>query len=214
MPKDSYVSINDNIKYTLSEYLKVTSFTPSLVKQLKQKKVEIAKSPDNLVTIISWGSWENKVLQSYSSMIQYKNGNHFVVKLLFNAIDSGDSGPRYLQVIKPKNNSKNIYIGIYHVMYSAQALGQGFKGFNFHDDTIDDQVPIVNYKNSMSNIVEINYSYFDYLKIGRHDIYFDNMTNNICVPIVRDNDIITSRYDCYKFNGRFFAKVSKRSLNN
>ena len=67
---------NDKARDLLLGYLTSYSISKSLLIQLKKEGVEIVKSKDNKLSIVSWSTWENGVKQYYSSATQYRNNNN------------------------------------------------------------------------------------------------------------------------------------------
>jgi hypothetical protein len=193
-----------------SKLIDYTDNFPKTIKfafdSLKKAGVSIATSADGLFRIYSWDNEQGGTMYDYDALIQYQFGTT-VRSRNYGPTAEGDPGSLYPKIYTLSANNKVYYLVTLYYHGSAKDRQEAIKVFSIENQNINDSVRLIKTHSGMHNTLSCNFDIFA-SKID-HELYYDEATKTIFIPLVNGNYGITDKWIKYHFTGSYFEKVEE-----
>lgn len=189
------------IKYASANPKSITSEFENFADQ----DIRIITSDDKLFKIYSWNTNLGGTMHNYASIIQYKSGDKLIV------LDQDDESPLYFDIITVNGaNNQTYYLAISNSMFSTKDGMQSVKGFIIDNGKLDTNIKLFKTKTTILNNINVNYDFFSVLDHQERPIRlikYDQRSQILMIPIVRENGEVTKKYLNYQFDGNQFVYI-------
>jgi len=209
-PTDSLDKENDIFQRKLLSY---TAKQPATLtydfKELQKEHLTIASSADKKFRIYSWDTWLGGTMHNFENVYQFQTGNKVSSKSLSEKRQDGEPESWFSDIFTLGINSRKIYIGYFHAIYSSSSVYQGIKLFDLTNNRLNDEVRLIKTKTGLKNELGFEFDFFSVVDRKERPvklIYFDNSTKTIKIPVVTSKRKVTNKFLTYKFTGQFFEK--------
>ncbi|MBL7718515.1 MAG: hypothetical protein JNL72_06755 [Flavipsychrobacter sp.] len=170
----------------------------------------ILTSDDRKFRIYCWDTRTGGTMRFFNSVAQYST-NTGAATMTFNDIASGDIGVWYPKLHTITTQTRGtIYLAHTRAIASSRDVADGISAYAIADDgRLNDS--IVAFKTATKNLNDISYSYDYHSNIDdstgaqRNTLRLSEDKRTLYVPIVGDNEQVTSRSLVYKFDGDYFV---------
>jgi hypothetical protein len=182
---------------------------------LRKQDISIVTSSDGLFRIYSWDHGVESKNEENITVVQYKSGRSVYSCIMpdFGEWEDASSYDWYTYISTFKVHGKTYYLGSIHDIIDNRQRYEGLKIFAIENGKLNANINLI--KGDSDMVGELGFMYDVFLTdttitsrcLTNHRIVFDNKTNDIIVPIVKDDAIVTSLNERYHFNGKYFEKV-------
>lgn len=218
--KDEHDSIgmaNNRFEKTL---LKYTSSNPATInynfKGLITNGLNIQTSQDGLFRIYSWDDMSGGTMRYFRNIFQYKTGDKTYSKTLqlnTQEDDMPDMGCIYTSLNQVTISGKNYYIGINIAIGSSALYLYTIKIFSINNGKLNDKAKLIMTRTGLHN--ELSYEVDWSSGSNRNSTLdrdianadYDAKNNIISIPLIQEDEKVTTKKIRYKFNGQYFVKM-------
>lgn len=205
---------NSGIKSALTKYGKRADILAYKFPNLGNK-MYVATSPDRNLRIYSWDHQDGGTMHNYDNVFQYKAKNGKVYTWSDPSETEGDAGAYYHQMFQTDTPSGPIYLGVSTFVGSTSLRGSSINAFRINGDKLDEP-KVIKTRSGLTNSVSFAYDFFNLLdkKSGPSTLFsYDETKKSFRFPIVVEDSKtpqgrVTNRYITYRFDGKYFVKVS------
>ena len=210
---DSLEKANDQFEELL---LTLTSKNPQTLnykfKSLIDSGLIISTSTDGNFRIYGWDTWTGGTMHFFRNVFQFKaNGKIFSKTLNNYKEDDGDPDCLYYEVNQVTSNNKNFYLAFSSKIFSTGSSYQNVKVFSIDNTKLNDNAKLIKTKTGIKNQLGFEVDLASKSNIGKevpnYFIVYDKRNKVITIPVILDNNQVTSKKVRYKFNGTYFEKL-------
>jgi hypothetical protein len=182
-------------------------------KKLSDKYVSVLTSSDSLFRIYSWDNDQGGTCRSYTTIIQFKDGKGVSV-VMYPKRRSQVPDALFYDLLTVKTDSNTFYVVAQHIQQSSYFYNDAVKAFSIVNGKLNDETRVFKTKNGMQYSIS-----YDWKATGSiitkegyrtdNDIEFVDSTRTVKIPVVLENDSVTTRFIKYRFTGKYFEKVKE-----
>jgi len=216
---DKYDSLDAYNKQFLTQLLACTKTKDNLkypFEQLKAVRIWISTSPDGLFRIYSWDDETGGTMRYAENVFQFSDGQHVnSQKLGFDVFDENDrdAGLFYDVLDEVVSGGKKYYVVKGVFIGSSAVSSHKIKIFSIDNGKLNDKAVLIKTKSGIRN--ELQYSVDFSASVNRNSdipretawIEYDKATKTISIPLIAEDDKITTKKIRYRFNGTYFEKL-------
>ncbi len=178
---------------------------------LQGENIYIASSKDKMFRIYSWDTWQGGTMHIFENVIQYKSEGKVYSQTFYDSSEYGDNYiPFYSQIFTLNTEGKTYYLAIANGVYSTKYVSQSLKIFTIENGSLNDSVKLIKSEKTLVNSIDLHFDFFSVVDRAERPlrlIKYDEKLKLFSVPIVRDEEIVTDKYELYKFTGQYFERV-------
>jgi hypothetical protein len=174
---------------------------------LRKERLDIATAADSLFRIYSWDMLSGGTMHFFANVFQYKVGNK-TYALLDQPLGEGDNSPSYHKLFLLKAGNKTYYLAVFVWVGSTKDFSRGIQVFAIENGKLNSDVKLIKTKSGLHNTLSYEYDIAVSDSNIDTDIHYDGLTQTIKFPLVTGNGKVTNKLITYKFNGKYFEKVS------
>ena len=205
---DTLQKVNDEFQSSLKRFASRYPSSISLpLKELQDRGLLIATSPDSLFRIYSWDTYTGGTMHIFANVFQFKSDGKVFSKAKEH-YDEGDGASSYSNIYLLKTPTTLYYLAIGNSILSTLYLGQQVNAFTITGKKLV-AAKIFKTTNGFTNSIEVDYSLPSLPQSGKDsdDLFiFDPDKKTISFPVVREDGTVTNRKIVYAFDGQYFVK--------
>lgn len=177
----------------------------------------IATSDDGHFRIYSWDTRDGGTMHNFSRVYQYLGADGKVYSNKEPG-DDEDSGGSFVTDIYTLNMPRgdNVYIVCSTFIGSTQDHAQSANLYKIGGNLLDYKVKLIKTKSGLTNSLGFGYNFFSVVDRDQRPvrlISFDKKTKTLRIPVVIEdkefpNGRVTNKSINYRFDGKYFVKVS------
>lgn len=177
-------------------------------------KMYIATSPDKRFRIYSWDDEDGGTMHDFDFVVQYVGGSGGVGVW---SPDPGEGGGGfYTDVFQAAGPTAPIYLGVSTSISSTSLNGQSIDAYAVVGDKLNDKANVIQTTKGLTNSVSFGYDFFSVVDHPERPVklvFWNADDQSFRFPIVIDDSTtpqgrVTDKFITYKFNGKYFVKVS------
>ena len=178
------------------------------------EKMYIVTSPDKRFRIYSWDLEDGGTMHDFEFIVQYA-GKSGAVGVW--SPDPGEGGGGfYTDIFQTDSASGPIYLAVSTFIGSTSENGQTIEAFTVTGDKLDDKPKVIQTTKGLTNSISFGYDFFsvvDHTERPVKLVFWNASDKSFRFPVVIEdaktpNGRVTNKFITYKFNGKYFVKVS------
>lgn len=213
LSKENYALRQSLIKYGTRSDVLMYSF-PSLT-----KKMFITTSKDGNFRAYSWDTETGGTMHDYITVYQYKGRSGKVMTWgtpYSDDISDYGAGAFVHDIFQTKSAANTIYLVVSTFIGSTSLNGQVISAFAVKGDKLNTKAKVIRTKSGLTNSVSFEYDFFSVVDRAERPVKlfaFDEKEKSFRFPVVIQDQTapqgrVTDKFIMYKFNGKYFVKVS------
>jgi len=175
-----------------------------------------AISEDGKFRIYSWDTQDGGTMHYHYSVYRYRGTNGKVYSKGDKFSEERDPSSFVTQIFTMDTTRGKIYIVCSTAIAQTNDHVQFANLYKIAGDALIDEVNLIKTKSGLTNSLSFEYNFFsvvDHKERPIKLIFFDKKTKTLKIPVVVEdekfpNGKVTDRYIRYRFNGKYFVKVS------
>jgi hypothetical protein len=208
--KNSYDSLekaNNDLGNLIKTYAVKYPLTITAPFKVLARDLDIPTAADGHFRIYSWDMLSGGTMHFFANVFQYKVGNK-TYALLDQPLGEGDNSPSYHKLFLLKAGNKTYYLAVFVWVGSTKDFSRGIQVFAIENGKLNSDVKLIKTKSGLHNTLSYEYDIAVSDSNIDTDIHYDGLTQTIKFPLVTGNGKVTNKLITYKFNGKYFEKVS------
>ena len=154
-------------------------------------------------------------MHSFENVYQYQGKGGKVYSKAVKRED-GDAGGFYTDIFQVEAKGGRAYLARFSAILMTSLSYQSIDLFKIENSALNDRIKLFKTKSGLQNSIGFQYNFFSVVDRPERPIkliLFDDKTKTVKIPVViqkTENDYgdVTDRFINYKFNGKYFIKVS------
>jgi hypothetical protein len=209
---DTYDSIQTANDYILNQIVKEGYHNPAFLnypfKSIREY-VDVITCKDKSFRIYSWDTYTGGTMHIFYAVAQYLASDKKVYTQSLIDTASGDPGLWYSTIYTFAAKGKKYYLCIGNGKYSTADLGEEVQIYTVSGNLLA-QAPIIKTAKGLTNTIHISYDLSSLESKKDHSIAFDEITNELKIPLIDAKGKVTNKDIIYKFNGDHFERNGTR----
>jgi len=177
-------------------------------------KIYIATSPDKRFRIYSWDLEDGGTMHDFDHIVQYLGSSGKVNVWAPEETDGG--GGFYTDIFQTDTPRGPIYLAVSTFIGSTSINGQTIEAFTVTGDKLNEKANVIQTAKGLTNSISFGYDFFSVVDRPERPVklvYWNTAEKSFRFPIVIEDDKspngrVTNKFITYKFNGKYFVKVS------
>ncbi|HWB28508.1 MAG TPA: hypothetical protein VG738_23710 [Chitinophagaceae bacterium] len=179
---------------------------------LRDSGLRIVTSKDGLFRIYTWDTWMGGTMHYFENILQYNTRGEVRAEQRGDALkDDIASGYMYYGIDDIASGDKTFYLTLSGAVLSSALSDHNVKFFSIDNGVLNDDAKLIKTRTGIRN--ELGYE-VDLSSSANRDrdapdfsIEYDSLAKIISIPVILDNNKVTSRRIKYKFTGKYFEKL-------
>lgn len=182
--------------------------------QKLKEHMDVVTSKDGRFRVYSWDLEDGGTMHDYDHVIQYigKSGKVF----LWEAPESDGGGGFYTDVFQVETATTPIYLAVSTSRGSTRLNAQTIEAMTIDGDKLVDKANVIKTGSGLTNSVGFGYDFFTVVDRPERPVKlvtWNAATKSFRFPVVIEDNKnpdgrVTNKFITYKFNGKYFVKVS------
>lgn len=206
---------NSLLKQKLVRYGRRAEVLKYAFPKLKEKMF-VTTSKDGRMRIYSWDEETGGTMHDYDSVIQYQGTRGKIYTWTNEPTDDVDIGGFYHQIFQVNSKAGPIYLAVSTFIGSTSLAGQAIKVVKIEGDKLDLNARLIRTNSGLQNSIDFGYDFFSVVDRPERPIRlfsFDEAKRSFQFPIVIEDEKtpqgrVTNRFITYRFDGKYFVKIS------
>jgi hypothetical protein len=205
---------NEAMKAALLKYGRLSSTLKYPFPELS-KLIYISTSKDNKFRIYSWDSESGGTMHFFDTVYQFqaRSGKVFSKSA---AKEKTDAGFFSSDIFTVDTGKDKVYLARLNSIYSNPISYQSVNAYSLQNNILNEKVKLIRTASGLTNKLGFQYNFFSVVDRKERPIKlisYDDAAQTIKIPVViadKKDPIgrVTNKFIVYKFNGKYFVKVS------
>jgi len=178
-------------------------------------KMYVTTSKDRRLRIYSWDLETGGTMHDYASVFQYK-GKSGKIYSWAETLEDESAGVFYHQIFQTDTSAGPIYLGVSTFIGSTSLAGQTVKAFRINGEKLDTDAKVIKTTSGVRNSVGFAFDFFTVVDHPERPIRlfsYNEANKSFRFPVVIEDKRtpqgrVTSKFITYRFDGKYFVKVS------
>ena len=179
-------------------------------------KMFVATSRDGKFRIYSWDTETGGTMHDFDNVFQYRSSGGSVHTHVAAASSESGAGSFYTQVFQVDTPDGRVYLANSSGIYSTSLAGQALEAYRIDGDKFVSNVKVIRTPSGLKGSVRFSYDFFSVVDHPERPVklfFFDETKRSFRFPVViadrkTPQGRVTNRFITYRFNGKYFEKVS------
>jgi hypothetical protein len=147
----------------------------------------------------------------FENVLQYRAGASVHSILQKDTSENGDGYVyEYDDIHTFSANGKTYYLAEYSGRFSTKDMLRGIQVFTIENGTLNKDVKLIKTESGLRSKLSFGFNIFSVTgNIKDENVHFNKKSQTITMPVVLAHGRVTNKHIVYKFNGRYFEKVTK-----
>lgn len=180
------------------------------------KHIYISTSGDNKFRIYSWDTETGGTMHDFTNVYQYQGKNGRAHSYSPDSDDETGAGGFVSDIFTLDTATGKVYLARFSSILSTSLAYQSIGLFSIENNSLNGNIKLIQTTSGMQNSLGFQYDFFSVVDREERPIkliLYDKQTKTIKLPVVIEdkdnpNGRVTGRFIVYKFNGKYFVKVS------
>jgi hypothetical protein len=206
---------SDSLKKALLKYGKRVDILAYAFPKLGDRAY-VVTSRDKRLRIYSWDTESGGTMHNFDNVFQYQGKSGKVYTWTRTEDSEGDAGAFYHQMFQADTPAGTVYLGVSTFIGSTSMAGQSIRAYKINGEKLDTAAKVIKTRSGVTDSVGFGYDFFSVVDHPERPIRlfsYDETRKSFRFPIVIEDGKtpqgrVTNRYITYRFDGKYFVKVS------
>jgi hypothetical protein len=179
-------------------------------------KMYVVTSRDGRFRVYSWDTSDGGTMHNFDNVFQYRGKSGKVYTWTRTDAPEGDSGSFFTQLFQTDTPAGTVYLGTSTFIGSTSLAGQTISAFQINGEKLDPNAKVIKTRSGVTNSISFGYDFFSVVDHPERPVklfFYDDTKKSFRFPVVIENSKtpqgrVTNRYITYRFDGKYFVKVS------
>ena len=186
--------------------------------KLKQK-MYITTSRDGKLRAYSWDTNEGGTMHDFVTVFQYKGSSskaNTATDPYTQSMEDRGAGTFVTQIFRTETGTQPTYLVVDNLIGSTSLGGQGIHAFRINGDKLDRKAKVIRTSSGITDSINFSYDFFSVVDHPERPVRlfsYNDSNRSFRFPVVIEDSKtpqgrVTNRFITYRFDGKYFVKVS------